>query len=184
MGIWGLSLGTFLLVFSPLNGIAQTKVGYVISQKILVDSDAGKDFMVEKDKLEEEKKQQLQNEADGLKQLIEEAKSKQMFLKSEAKEELGEEIKEKEKRIERMQEDSVSEMKKFVKNAMRKMNEEASKIIMEIGDREKYDLILDINSRVNNVVYINPEADITNKVIEQYNQQYNKEKQDKKPASK
>jgi Skp family chaperone for outer membrane proteins len=184
MGIWGMFLGTFLLVSSPLNGAAQPKIGYVISQKILVDSDAGRDFMVEKDELEEKKKQQLLNEAEKLKQLIEEAKSKQMFLKSEAKEELGEEIKEKEKRIERLKEDSVSDIKRFVKNAMRKMNEEASKIIMKIGDREKYDLIIDINSRINNVVYINPESDITDQVIEQYNQQYNKEKQNNKPASK
>ncbi len=172
-------LGTFFLASSPVSSAAQTKIGYVISQRILMDSEAGKDFITRLEKLKDRKEQQIKDELAMLKQLGEEARSKQMFLKFEAKEELEQEIREKEKRIERLKEDSVEEFKKMRKNNLRKINEDASKIIMEIGEKEKYDLILDINSRANNVVYANPEQDITDQVIELFDQQYKIEKEKK-----
>ncbi len=172
IAIWSLFLGTVFLVSSPLCAAAQTKIGYVISQKILMDSEAGKSFITKLEKLKEQKEQQMKDEIEALKQLGEEAKSKQMFLNFDAKEELEQEIREKEKKIGRLKEDSVEEFKKMRKNNLRRINEEASKIIMEIGEKEKYDLIIDINSRASSVVYANPEGDITDQVIELYNQQY------------
>lgn len=172
IAVWGLFLVTSFLVFSPLHAAAETKIGYVISQKILMDSEAGKDFIAKLEKLKEQKEQQMKDELEILKHLEEEAKSKQMFLNFDAKEELEGEIREKEKRIERLKEDSVEEFKKMRKNNLRRINEEASKIIMDIGEKEEYDLIIDINSRASSVVYANPEGDITDQVIELYNQQY------------
>lgn len=170
------SLGMFLLISSPLYGADHTKIGYVISPKILTETVAGKDFISLVENLQERKKQEIKHEIEALSELESEIRNKKMFLNADAKEELLEEIMEKEKKIKRMREDSIAEIKKAEKNGMRKINKEATEIISKIGEAEKYDLIIDINSRANNTIYINPELDITDQVIEMYDQEYNSKK--------
>ncbi|MFQ5647010.1 MAG: OmpH family outer membrane protein [bacterium] len=151
------------------------KIGYVISDKILMESKAGKDFLERKKGLELQKKEELKQVMSELKELKGELSQKGMFLNEEARSKLTDEINAKERMVKRLEEDVYADLRKFVKKEMKKMNDEASAIVMKYGNENGYTVIYDVSSRGSNIVFIYEALDVTGEILERYNRKYSEE---------
>ncbi len=145
------------------------KIGYVHAQRILEETKAGKKIRRELDNLAKEKRAKLEALKDKILKMDEELAKKQLVLSLDTKTKLEENIRRKQLDLKRYQEDSLMALKRFEKEALTKVNADAMRIIKKIGEEEKYTLILEV--RESNILYADTQIDITDKVIEAYNQE-------------
>lgn len=173
--VW-LSLAVVSMIVSVARAADRPlKIGYVISDKILMESKAGKDFLERKKGLELQKKEELKQVMSELKELKGELSQKGMFLNEEARSKLTDEINAKERMVKRLEEDVYADLRKFVKKEMKKMNDEASAIVMKYGNENGYTVIYDVSSRGSNIVFIYEALDVTGEILERYNRKYSEE---------
>ncbi len=148
---------------------APAKIGYVHAQRILEETKAGKKIRRALDNLAKEKRAKLEALKDKILKMDEELVKKQLVLSLDTKAKLEEDIRHKQLELKRYQEDSLMVLKRFEKEALTKINAAAMRIIKKIGEEEKYTLILEV--RESNILYADPQIDITDKVIEAYDQE-------------
>ncbi|MBI5789793.1 MAG: OmpH family outer membrane protein [Candidatus Schekmanbacteria bacterium] len=153
---------------------AGTKIGYVYAQRILEETKAGKKIKKELDDIAKEKRTKLEMMKNELDKLEEDLNKKRLILSLDAKNKMEEELRQKEIDLKRYQEDSLLVLKRYEKEALKTINDTAMDIIKQIGEEEKYLLILEL--RESNVLYADPHVDLTDKVIEAYDKSEAKEK--------
>ncbi len=151
----------FLLVLA-LPAAAQTaemKIGYVNTEKVFRDSQLA---VKAQKKLEKE----FQNREQDIQKLVKQARDLQAFLEKEGLTLSEAERGKKQKDLANLSRDLQHDQRAFREDLNQRKNEEfasvqerARKVIMEIAEKEKYDLILE------NVVHASPRVDITDRVL-------------------
>ena len=151
----------FLLVLA-LPAAAQTaemKIGYVNTEKVFRDSQLA---VKAQKKLEKE----FQNREQDIQKLVKQARDLQAFLEKEGLTLSEAERGQKQKDLANLSRDLQHDQRAFREDLNQRKNEEfasvqerARKVIMEIAEKEKYDLILE------NVVHASPRVDITDRVL-------------------
>jgi outer membrane protein len=162
----------FLLLMTALNSVAYAddmKIGYVDMARALNDVEEGKaakaklkaDFDGKQKKLDE-----MQNE---LKAAKEDFEKKAAMMKADAKQAKQEEL---QKKFVELQQTYMQLQKELMDKegaVTQDITGKLRKIVVRIGDREGYSIILDIGETV---LYFKRHMELTDKVVQEYNEQY------------
>ena len=151
----------FLLAFS-LPAAAQTadlKIGFVNTEKVFRDSQLA---VKAQKKLEKE----FQTREQEIQKMVKQARDLQAFIEKEGLTLSEADRTKKQKDMANLSRDLQHDQRAFREDLNQRKNEEfasvqerARKAIMEIAEKEKFDLILE------NVVYASPKVDITDRVL-------------------
>lgn len=138
---------------------AETKIGFVNTERVFRDSSLA---LKAQKKLEKE----FQGREQELQKLIKQARDLQAQLEKEALTMSEAERNKKQKELATLSRDIQNEQRAFREDLNQRKNEEfsavqerARKAILEIAEKEKFDLILE------NAVYASPRVDITDRVL-------------------
>ena len=146
---------------------ADVKIGYVDLQRALNESEAGKrakaDFKVQVDRLEG----QLKSKKDELERLKDELDRKAVVMRDEERRKLQDDFEHKRLDLKRRFEDSQAELQKKDNELTGEIIHDLQDIIKQIGDRDKYTLILELSSAP--VLYTDKSSDLTDQVLSAYN---------------
>ncbi len=146
------------------------KIGYVDLQRALNECESGKkakeEFKKQVDKLQVDLKKQ-KDELDALKAQLE---KKAVLLKDEERRNLEKDYGRKLRDFERSYKDSQAELQAKDNELTGDILKELQKVIVEYGQRENYTLILENSSSA--VLYGAPGADLTDKILQAFEDQY------------
>ena len=169
---------SFLIIVSfILTGVCFAeagKAGFINMKDILLNSDAGKDATLDLKKFVEDKRTQIQEKENVLKKLKDDLEKQRPVLTETAYKEKELSYQKKYRDYKRFIEDTNGEMKLKDQELSRKLIPEVLKIVNTIGKREGYTSIMDVNS--GGLVFHSKANDITTKVIEEYNKEFNARK--------
>ena len=167
-------VGALLLVTLSV-GLASaqdSKIGYVDVQRALNESDAGKkakeEFKGELDKLQVD----LKKQRDSIDKLKDQIEKKALVLKEEERRNLEKDYQKRLRDFERAYKDSQSELQAKDNELTAAILRDLQDVIQQMGERENYLLILEASSNV--VLYGAKSADLTDRIIEEYNRQHKK----------
>ncbi len=162
------------LVISGSYAIADDKIGFVDVRGVMIRSEAGKNATKEFGKVFEKNKAKIQKEEAKLKKLKEELEKQRLILKPET-------VKEKEisyqtefRDYQRLVKDSNEELQLRDQALSRELIPEILKVVNTIGEKEKYTIILDVNTQ--GVAYLSKKNDITDKVTKEFDRAYKDKK--------
>ncbi len=151
-----------LLLALALPAAAQTadmKVGFVNTEKVFRDSQLA---VKAQKKLEKE----FQAREQDIQKMVKQARDLQAYLEKEGLTLAEAERTKKQKELANLSRDLQHDQREFREDLNQRKNEEfasvqdrARKVILEIAEKEKFDLI------VENVVYASPKVDITDRVL-------------------
>jgi outer membrane protein len=164
---WGMLAAALAGALATPAFAAEVKVGYVDLQRALNESEAGKrakaDFKVQLDKLES----QLKGKKDELDKLKDELDRKSVVMRDEERRKLEDDFQRKRLDLKRRFEDSQAELQKKDNELTSVIIRDLQEVIKEIGDRDRYTLILELSSSP--VLYGDKSADLTEQVLAIYN---------------
>jgi outer membrane protein len=149
------------------------KIGVIDLQKILNTSDAGKDAQAKINAKGQTMQEDLQTKAAEYTETQERYDREASVMSSEARSEKERELKIKQLDLEDLKEKYESEFSAYNQELVNLFKVGVLKASDEIGKKEGYTLILEKSS--GGIVYAPSTIDITDKVIQQYNENYAKE---------
>ena len=154
------SIALFVLAFPfTLSALADTKIGFVNTERVFRDSQLA---VKAQKKLEKE----FQAREQDIQKMVKQGRDLQTSLEKEALTMSEADRTKKQKDLANLSRDIQHAQREFREDLNSRKNEEfgavqdrARKAIMEIAEKEKFDLILE------NVVYASPKVDITERVL-------------------
>ena len=146
----------------------QVKIGIINLQRAISDSEKGKQ-VISKLKAEiDQAKAKLDSQKKDIEKLQEEYKAKQSTWDIATRQAKQEEITSKITKLNRDAEDYDRYYGKRRDDQMKPIVEGLNQVIIELGKKEGYSIIFDVSG---GILYFNPNLEITNKVISNYNAQ-------------
>jgi len=156
-----------LLAVAALPAFAQEKVAVIDVQRVVTESDPGKEVMQRLKAITDAKTQEgqaLQQQYAALQDQF----NKQRFTVSEARQaEMSKEIEDKQIAIRRFQDDAQREVQEAQRRELGKLEERILPIINQIGKEKNFTLIF--NKFQSGLVYADEAIDITDEVIRRFN---------------
>jgi outer membrane protein len=153
---------------------AGTRIGYFDAQKIVMRSVAG---VAVREQLEKEQAS-MQKDIDArrveIDKLREEIEKKGLVLSADARREKEETLQRKVRDVRRLAEDLEKELRKKEQQFRAKLGQELGVVIERFGKERGYLMILERNGA--SILYGDPEADVTDEIIKEYDQEKAKEK--------
>jgi outer membrane protein len=171
---------TIIVVFVPFQAKAQTpavKVAYVDLQKVMVESEKGKDAKKNLNDEVEKRKKDVGQRQDELQKMKDTLEKQTATITPEARAEKEKQYQTKLKDYQRIATDYQTELQQKDQELTQRILKDLEDIIKGMGEGEKYTIILEKNQA--GILFASPAIDITDKVIAQYNQAAKK-----KPAPK
>ena len=163
-------LTVFAVAFYSSYVSAAEKTGFIDMRKIMLTSDAGKKASAELTKLYEKDKGQIQAKEAELKKLKDELEKQKAVLTETAMKEKEAAYQKKFRDYQLQVKDANDEMQARDQELSKKMIPEILKVVRAIGDKEKYNMIVDLSSVP--LPYYAKESEITDRVIEELNKTY------------
>jgi len=149
------------------SGMAQSNIAVIDIQRVVTDSDAGKEALGNLQKLQDSKIAQgraIQENMDALREQL----SKQRFTLTEVKvAELSKQIEDKGIEMQRFQDDAQRELDEARRTALGGLEERILPVIDEVGKERNMTLIF--NKFQSGLVYADEGVDITDEVIRRFN---------------
>jgi len=163
----------FLFVFFALSLFAEQKIGYIDSQKILVQYKKAQEIRNEFEKKVKEWKNEVNRRQQELEKLQKDLQTQSFMLTEEARVRKIEELQKKKTELENYineiyRKEGLAE--NLNKKLMQPLLQEIDTIVSEIAEEEEYSYILDASTGV--VLYADDIYDITNQIIETLNRKY------------
>mgnify|MGYP001818415788 FL=1 len=159
-------LGVIMMAFA-MPAAAQAKIAVIDVQRVVTESDPGKEVMQKLRVLSDAKAQEgqtLQQEMATLQDQF----NKQRFTVSEQRQaEMTKEIEDKQIAIRRFQDDAQRELQEAQRRELGGLEERILPIINQVGQAEGYTLIF--NKFQSGLVYADEAVDVTDKVIQMFN---------------
>ncbi len=166
---------SFILVLFASDLMGAVKIGYIDSQRIFQEYKGRARLEAEWNKKLQEWQQKAAEMRKKIEEKYREIESQRLLLSEEA-------LKEREKELEELQKEYQEfiqriwgpggEAEKQNKLIMQPLVEKVSEILKRIAEEEGYTIILDVAGM--GVVYAKPELDLTDRVIEELNSEYEK----------
>ena len=152
----------FLLVSVPAVVRAEgLKIGYIITQRLLIESKAGKEAGEKLKKRLAQAQGGLDKKVAEIKDLEEDIQRRLTVLSEAERRKVMEEHERQLREAKRLREDFQRELDKAEAEVMGGVNEYLREVIQDYAKDNGYDLILDANT----LLYISEKADVTNGVI-------------------
>ena len=153
---------------APAASASSARIAYIDVQRVLARSSAG---VAAREQLEREKGG-MQKEMDGKRQELEklrdELEKKGPLMTADARREKQETFERKRRDAARMMDDYQKELEKKEQILLQKVLQELSGVIEKVGKDKGYYMI--VEKRGASVLYASPDADLTDEVINAYNQ--------------
>jgi outer membrane protein len=164
-----LAAAAILLLFLPSVLLAQAlNIVYVNLQKVMLESDKGKEaknsLTVEADKL----KKSLDSKQDELQKMKDAIEKQGVTITPDARAEKEKQYQIKLKDYQRLYNDYQTELQQKDAEFTQKILKELEEVVRTLGERDKYTIILEKNQA--GILFASPSIDITNKVINLYNE--------------
>ena len=147
---------------------AQSKIGYVDSQKILSTFPEALDAQQKLDAENQKWEQELSKLNDGFKALQEQLDQQSLLLSQAKRNEKQQEVQAAAKEIQEFQDQKWGERGEFFKRReelMRPVIEKINQVIHRVAEEEEYDFIFD--SVAGNILHADEKHDLTDKVLEE-----------------
>jgi len=161
------ALMAVVVAAAALPAAAQNKIAVIDVQRVVTESDPGKEVMQRLKTLTDAKSQ----EGQALQQqfaALQEQFNKQRFTVSEARQaEMSKEIEDKQIAIRRFQDDAQREVQEAQRRELGGLEERILPIINQIGQEQSFTLIF--NKFQSGLVYADETVDITDEVIRRFN---------------
>jgi outer membrane protein len=171
----------FLAGFLPFAAIAQTpalRVGYIDLQKVVIDSDKGKDAKKSLGDEFEKLRKNLTQKQDELQKLKDSLEKQASTMTPEARMDKEKQYQAKLKDFQRLQSDYEADMRQKEQELFQKIMKELEEVVKGFGESEKYTLILE--KMQSGILYGSASIDLTDKVISLYNDSVKKKTPTKK----
>jgi outer membrane protein len=158
------------MVFGPLSVRAQTaalKIGYIDIQKVMLESEKGKEARKLLTDEFEKRKKVLSQKQDELQKLKDAIEKQSAMITPEARAEKEKQYQSKLREYQRQANDYQGEMQQKEQELLQRVVKDLEEFMKQFGDQEKYTLIVD--KVQGGVVYGAPAFDITDKIVTQFN---------------
>ena len=162
-----LAMLAVIMMAAAMPAAAQAKVAVIDVQRVVTESDPGKEVMQKLRALSDAKAQQGQTMQKELAALQDQF-NKQRFTVSEQRQaEMSKEIEDKQIAIKRFQDDAQRELQDAQRRELGGLEERILPIINQIGQTDGYTLIF--NKFQSGLVYADEAVDVTDRVIQTFN---------------
>jgi outer membrane protein len=158
------------LIFSAFPAAAAEKIGFVDVRSVMVNSAVGKKASEELKKTYEKSKITIQAKENELKRLKEDIEKQKPLLKEAALQEKEKDYQKKLRDYQLLVKDSNDELQTKEQEMQKKILPEILKTIRQIGEKEKYTLIIDYSQIP--LPYFSKEKDITKQVTDDVDKNY------------
>jgi outer membrane protein len=155
------------LVAAAAPAAAQTKVAVIDVQRVVTESDPGKESLVRLRTLQEEKIEEGRNLQQELETLRDQFNKQRFTLSDEKLEEMSSEIEDRTIAMQRFEDDAKRSLEEARRTALGRLEEQIMPIINEIGQERGLTLIF--NKFQSGLVYADEAVDITDDVIRRFN---------------
>jgi len=145
---------------------AELKIGYVDFQKIVSQSNQGKEAMKTLDSIEKAKNAIINEKVNEIKKLEEELTVQGAILNPETKEKKQADHEKLVMEYQKMRRDRDEELKKNEAEFIQKIVLDVKKLLAKISEEEGYAAILNEAG----IAYIRPEADLTDRVLKMFSE--------------
>jgi outer membrane protein len=162
------------LVFAASPAAATEKTGFVDVREIMLTSSAGKKAAEDFKKAFEKDKEAIQEKEAELKKLKDELEKQRPLLKEEVIKEKETAYQKKFRDYQIMVKDSNEELQAKDQDLSKKMIPEILKIVQAIGEKEKYNMIVDVSAIP--LAYYAKENNLTKRVVDEFNKTYKPKK--------
>ncbi len=159
-------------VFSSASAADVAKIGLVDFMKILENSTAGKAAQAAITKEGDTFKEDLEKRAEEIEALREKLERETLVMSAEKRDEQKQDIRKKIDELKALQKKYELDFKKKEMGLVKEIQEEVVQLVERVGQSEGFLLILE--RRESGAVYFPDTLDITDKIIEIYNQEYTK----------
>jgi len=160
----------FLIMVVSMTAIcaqaAELKIGYVDFQKIVSQSEQGKEAMKTLDSIEKAKNALINEKVTEIKKLEEELTVQGAVLNPETKEKKQADHDRLMTEYQKMRRDRDEELKKNEDELIQKIVLDVRKLLAKISEEEGYAAILNVMG----VAYMRPETDMTDRVLKMFNE--------------
>lgn len=144
------------------------KVGYVDLQKVLAGSKRGGAQKQAVERKEAELRDVIQKKQAEVQNLKETLEKQAVMLSEDAKREKEREYQKELKELERLVKDSRQELRQLELEVTTKILKSVEEIVVQIGEKGGYTLILERNERIPFILYAAKEIDLTDQVIKAF----------------
>jgi outer membrane protein len=146
---------------------AQTKVAVIDVQRVVTESDPGKEVMQRLQTLTESKSQEGQALQQKLASLQEQYNNQRFTVSEERQAEMSKEIEDTQIAIRRFQDDAQREVQEAQRRELGSLEQRILPVINQVGQEQGYTLIF--NKFQSGLVYADEAIDITDDVIRRFN---------------
>jgi outer membrane protein len=146
---------------------ATEKIGFINMRTIIQESAAGKKGFAELKTMYEKKKAEITKKEDELKKLKDDIDKQKAVLTPEAAQEKETNFQVKVRDYQRFAKDAQDELAAKEQNVTAKLIPEILQVVENIGKKEGYTAIIDLNNPV--IVYHDKQDELTKKVIDEFN---------------
>ena len=143
-------------------------VGIVITARLLTNTEVGKNAAEKLRGKKDAAQTQLDSKASEITSLKKDLEKRLMVLNAEEKEKAREDFERKSRDGMRLKEDLERELQKQEQEVLGEVNQLLSKVVIEYGKANNFDLILDASS----ALYFSEAPDITDEIIAEANRAY------------
>lgn len=154
-----IAASALLAVIVPASAFAQSKIGFVNTERILRDSAPAAQASKRLESEFAKKQQDLQKLADQLKKMQSDLQKNAVTMSDTQRRTKESEFNDLNRELQRRDRDFRDEVNQRRNEEMAKLLDKANRVIRQIAEQENYDAILQDG------VYVNPRIDITDKVI-------------------
>ena len=172
--VWIVAVVLTLALAFAASPAAAEKIGFVNVQEVMVTSTVGKKEAEDLKKGIEKTKATLQEREAELKKLKEELDKQRPLLKEEAMKEKELAYQKKLRDYQILVKDSNEELQAKEQDLQKKMIPEILKLVQAIGEKEKYNMIVDYS--LIPLAYFAKENDLTKRVVDEFNKTYKPKK--------
>jgi outer membrane protein len=176
--VWISGAVAMLAVLFVVSLAAAEKIGFVNIAEVLAKSSAGKKAEEQFKKIVEKDRLAIQEREKELQKLKDELEKQRPLLKEEVLKAKEVDYQKKFRDYQLLVKDANEELQNKQQEIMKNLVPEVMKVVQAIGEREKYEMIVDLS--LVPMAYHARENEITNRVIEEFN----KTQTGKAPASK
>lgn len=161
-------IATIAMLGSPAFGADIAKIGIVDFQRILTESEAGKDIQAQLQKKGRSMETDIRGLGNEIEELRQQLDRESMVMSRKKREEKQRELDIKKYDFQSKQKQYQSQLRELENNLLEKLQSEIFSLAEEIGKEEGYLLIIEKSA----TIYYPNSIDITDKVIEEYNESY------------
>ncbi|HHO75758.1 MAG TPA: OmpH family outer membrane protein [Deltaproteobacteria bacterium] len=167
----------FSTVFSLAHAADRTIV-YLDSQRILIESAAGKEAYDKLELIKNEKQKEIDGMSQTLKMLGDEIAAKSPTMKESARQELELKYEQELRKYNRFVKDAQEDLRRSEITLIKPISEEVNVIIEEYGNKNAIDIILD--RRDPGIIYTSRKLDITDAILDLFDKSHQGSKEGKK----